>query len=125
MDGKIWLGVPSGLIRRNTHGSQEIRFVARINPPPPSGPPVLVTNPPAVYSIAVQTNGKILIGGIFNTANGVERHGLARLNSDSSLDMGFDPGQGVGVGGPSDPNAYVNSVMLQADGKVLVGGPFL
>ena len=127
-NGKILVGVPSGMIRLNSDGSQDTSFVVTINPPP-SAPQVI--NPPTVYSIAAQTNGKILMGGNFNTVNGIKRNGIARLNVDGSLDTGFDSSAGTGpylyntAGFPTDPNAYVNSLLLQANGRVLVGGPFL
>ncbi|WP_198973221.1 delta-60 repeat domain-containing protein, partial [Xylophilus sp. ASV27] len=45
-----------------------------------------------VYSLAVQPDGKVLVGGAFNQLGGQRRNGLARLNADGSLDTGFDPG---------------------------------
>jgi uncharacterized delta-60 repeat protein len=69
-----------------------------------------------VTSLAVQGDGKIVIGGSFTTVNGVARKNLARLNADSSLDTSFDPGSG--------PFLIVHSVAVQGDGKVLIGGLF-
>ena len=69
-----------------------------------------------VASIAPQSDGKILIGGAFTSVGGVSRKRLARLNADGSLDTTF-----------ADPNADANtveSVVIQPDGKVLVGGGF-
>jgi uncharacterized delta-60 repeat protein len=68
-------------------------------------------------SMAVQSDGKVLIGGSFTTVNGTARGNIARLNSDGSLDTGF----GDGLTGAS---ARVNSVAVQSDGKVLIGGTF-
>ena len=48
--------------------------------------------------------------------NGISRKGVAVLNPDGSLDTGFDPGLGS--------NGLVYSVVVQSDGKVLVGGTF-
>jgi uncharacterized delta-60 repeat protein len=73
----------------------------------------------SVYSIAVQTNGQILIAGSFNTFNGVARTNIARLNPNGSLDTGFDPGPTLGSSFP-----YLNAVVLQVSGKVLLGGSF-
>ena len=39
-----------------------------------------------VDSIAVQSDGKILIGGGFTTVGGETRNCIARLNTDGSLD---------------------------------------
>ena len=78
-----------------------------------------------VYAVAVQSDGKVLIGGYFTTVNGVPRNGIARLNSDGSLDPGFqDPGfQDVRIGAYTY-HSYVQSVAVQSDGKMLIGGWF-
>jgi uncharacterized delta-60 repeat protein len=70
-----------------------------------------------VGSVAVQSDGKILIGGGFTTYNNTSRGGVARLNSDGSLDTGF---LATGAGA----NGQVESVAVQSDGKILIGGRF-
>jgi uncharacterized delta-60 repeat protein len=70
----------------------------------------------SVHALALQPDGKVLVGGTFTTMNGVSRNRIARLNSDGSLDTGFNPGTGA--------NSYVLALALQSDGKVLVGGGF-
>ena len=40
---------------------------------------------------AVQPDGKILIGGFFTSVLGVTRNNIARLNTDGTLDMAFNP----------------------------------
>jgi len=52
-----------------------------------------------VYSIALQSDGKVLIGGYFNAVNGTNRNGIARLNANGSLDIAFNPGTGTGANG--------------------------
>ena len=42
-----------------------------------------------VMCMAVQDDGKIVIGGFFTKVNGIEAPRLARLNSDGSLDRSF------------------------------------
>ena len=69
-----------------------------------------------VTSIAVQSDGRVLIGGGFTTFNGVGRNRVARLNTDGSLDSSFNPGTGA--------DNTVFSVAVQTDGKVLIGGDF-
>lgn len=69
-----------------------------------------------INSIAIQSDGKVLIGGMFTSYNGTGRNRIARLNADGTLDMTFNPGTGA--------NKDVNSVLVQADGKVLIGGIF-
>ena len=44
-----------------------------------------------VNTVAVQPNGKVLIGGQFTTVKGLARPGLARLNADGSGDSSFNP----------------------------------
>ena len=45
-----------------------------------------------VRAVAVQSDGKVVIGGEFTHVDGVTRNYLARLNADGSLDTTFDPG---------------------------------
>ncbi|HEX8738370.1 MAG TPA: choice-of-anchor Q domain-containing protein, partial [Pyrinomonadaceae bacterium] len=71
---------------------------------------------PAVSAIAVQPDGKILISGYFNMVGGQTRSGIARLNTDGSLDTSF---QDANVAGNSAP-----LVAVQPDGKILIGGGF-
>ena len=63
-----------------------------------------------VYAIALQPDGKIVVGGVNIRA----AHHIARFNANGSLDAGFDP----------NPNATVWSLAVQADGKVVLGGFF-
>jgi uncharacterized delta-60 repeat protein len=70
-----------------------------------------------VYSVAEQSDGRVLIGGNFNTYNSIARGYVARLNADGSLDSGF---LATGAGA----NTQVNSLAIQNDGKVLIGGNF-
>ena len=42
-------------------------------------------------AVVVQPDGKIVIAGLFNQVNGVDRPGLARLNPDGSTDPSFVP----------------------------------
>jgi uncharacterized delta-60 repeat protein len=67
-----------------------------------------------VSGIALQTDGKIILGGSFTTYNGTGRNYLARVNTDGSLDTSFDPAAG--------PNGSLACVTIQADGKILIGG---
>ncbi len=68
----------------------------------------------SILATAVQPDGKILIGGHFNSVLGVARNNIARLNTDGTLDMAFNP----------NANDSVASIVVQADGKILVGGDF-
>ena len=70
----------------------------------------------SIYKVAIQSDGKILIGGYFNTYNGSPKNYLARLNSNGSIDNSFNPGQG--------PNEYVFYIVELNGGKILIGGTF-
>lgn len=112
-DGKVLVGgnfinfngVTQGrLIRLNTDGSKDTSFNIG------SG----FNN--TVYSIAIQSDGKILVGGFFSTYNGTTQNALVRLNSDGSKDTSFNIGTSV--------NFNVWCFAIQSDGKILVGGDY-
>ncbi|MCG2610280.1 T9SS type A sorting domain-containing protein [Flavobacterium sp. SM15] len=69
-----------------------------------------------VYALAMQTDGKILVGGNFTSYKGQTQLRLIRLNPDGSKDASFDIGSGL--------NGVVNHVTILADGKILVAGGF-
>lgn len=69
-----------------------------------------------VRIIATQPDGKILVGGDFTEFNGASANHIVRLNSDGSKDNTFDTGSGF--------NNYVQTIAVQPDGKILVGGRF-
>jgi uncharacterized delta-60 repeat protein len=112
-DGKVLVGgdfttfngsSQNRLIRLNTDGSKDTSFNIGTG---------FVGN---VYSIAIQSDGKILVGGSFYEFTGSTQNKLIRLNSDGSKDETFDIGSGF--------NSGVYSVAVQSDGKILVGGNF-
>jgi uncharacterized delta-60 repeat protein/gliding motility-associated-like protein len=74
-----------------------------------------------VYSMEVQADGKILVGGKFTQANGVDRHYIARLNPDGSLDQSFDIGNkittAIGFNG-------IYSTITLSNGDILLAGAF-
>jgi uncharacterized delta-60 repeat protein len=72
-----------------------------------------------IYSIAVQADGKILTAGNFTDFNGrTIGRGIARLNTNGSLDTTFN------VGGAGLAN-FSRSVSVQADGRIIVAGAFV
>jgi len=68
------------------------------------------------YSIKIQPDGKVLVGGLFTDYNGNARNRMVRLNTNGSIDNTFNIGTGF--------NGIINSLILQTDGKVLVVGDF-
>jgi gliding motility-associated-like protein/uncharacterized delta-60 repeat protein len=112
-DGKIFIGgafssyngtTSNGIARINPDGSIDTSFNIG------TGIPWIVT------SSALQLDGKIIIGGHFETFNGVSRNKIVRLNTDGSLDLTFNPGTGV--------YGTINDVSLQPDGKIIIAGNF-
>jgi uncharacterized delta-60 repeat protein len=74
-----------------------------------------------IYSSAVQSEGKILIGGSFSTYNGTACKGIARLNTDGSIDASFDSSNGAVC---NSSNATIYAIAVQTDGKIIIGGYF-
>ncbi len=72
-----------------------------------------------VICVAVQADDKVLVGGSFTSMYGVPCPGIARLNADGGLDTSFNPGAGV-----SGWVAAVEAIVVQPDGRILVGGAF-
>jgi len=102
-------GIPRLRIARlHPDGSLDTAF----NP----GPQFLPANfsPPTFYAIAIQPNGKILLGGSFGDG-GQTPLNLARINADGALDTTFQPPELL---------LSVFSLALLPDHKLLVGGEF-
>ena len=104
------------IARLNSDGTLDTSF----NP----GAGVAGAGTPAVYSVALQRDGKVLIGGIFDTVSGVSRIDVARLNADGSLDPTFQPGAGLTSTNRNFRKPWISAVVAQPDGKTLLGGQF-
>jgi len=113
-DGKVILGCAGGvsnyLIRLNTDGTNDATFVTGTN---------FDGND---YSLFLQADSKILVGGIFTNYDGNSCNGLARINSDGSFDATLNIG--TGFNDSNSGSTGVNVVYEQPDGKILVGGTF-
>ena len=118
-DGKILVGGDFTTLGGGGTGTTTRNRIGRLNA---DGSLDTSFNPGAngsVLALAVQADGKILVGGDFTTLGGggtgtTTRNYIGRLNADGSLDTSFDPGA----------NDYVCALAVQADGKILVGGAF-
>lgn len=96
------------LVRMSANGILDTAFV----PPGPTGP-----TGATIATMQQEYNGKLLIGGLFTSYDGVSRNNVARLNADGSLDLNFDPGTGT--------NGPVLSVDWDSwNGKATVTGAF-
>jgi uncharacterized delta-60 repeat protein len=72
-----------------------------------------------IYTIGIQSDNKILIGGRFTSYNGSLSTGLARLNTNGSYDGSLNVG--VGIGGNSK---WVRDLSPQSDGRIIITGNF-
>lgn len=67
-------------------------------------------------AVDVQADGKVLVAGTFTHHAGAPANGLIRLHPDGTRDTSFTS--------PFSPWAYVNTVEVLPDGKILAGGEF-
>ncbi|HRH48961.1 MAG TPA: Calx-beta domain-containing protein [Panacibacter sp.] len=117
-DGKIIVAGESGgtvlLARYNSDGTPDLPFgiygygwIKKLN----TGP---------AYSLALQTDGRIVVGGINRAGNG-DRFMVSRFQSNGKTDSSFGTNGSVytdfGVGGD-----YLEDIALQADGKIIGTG---
>jgi len=85
-------------------------------------PPILSGGNMTVKSIVESSSGKIYIGGSFDKINGTSvGFGLARLNSDGTLDSSFNVGPGFSANGFT---AEVEVIVEDSSGNLYVGGNF-
>jgi hypothetical protein len=76
-----------------------------------------------VKSIKVQTDGKILISGLFNSYNNISVYNIVRLNSDGTIDSSFKSGSGTYNNDNFNQN-IINSINLDSYNKIYLGGSF-
>jgi uncharacterized delta-60 repeat protein len=100
-----------GLARLNADGSLDADF----------DPPLEFSG--TVLSALSEPDGKTLIGGRFDFVNGKPASGIARLNSDGSLDPQFDR-QTKTIPAGLGPFSWMTELARQADGKIFIVGHF-
>jgi len=118
LDGKVLVGgnfqgaggaARSGLARLNPDGSVDAAYA--------SGSGFYASAPnPRVVALALQPDGKLLVGGGFTSVDGAARRAITRLNPDGRVDPTFNPGTG--------PDGGVYALALQPDGNVIIAGDF-
>jgi uncharacterized delta-60 repeat protein len=76
------------------------------------------------YGVAIQQDGKILVtGGTSDFYNGTRASmGLVRINADGTLDASFSNSGRVTTDWNVVPSAWGRHVIIQEDGRILVGG---
>ena len=97
----------AGVVRLTSSGAVDPTFSAGSGIGPAVGDRAM--------AVVIQPDGKILVGGRFATFNGQPANGLVRLNADGSLDPAF-------ASPLNQPQARVEGLLLQPDGKVLAYG---
>jgi uncharacterized delta-60 repeat protein len=102
-----WLG------RLNPDGSLDSSFDASQDFVPDGYATVSTT---AIRAAALQPDGKVLVGGLFNQIDGVPRKNLARLNANGRIDLTFDTGLGA--------DGAIKALWFEPGGSLLVGGDF-
>ena len=109
----------SRVIRFNSDGTEDTAFSAN----------AVVSGTTAKFSsfpraAVVQPDGKILIGGNFTTYAGqTGKSYLIRLNADGTEDTAFSANAVVN-GTTNRFNSAVQDILIQPDGKILIGGAF-
>ena len=117
-DGKILAG--GQFFGANSIGGQTRNRIARLDATTGLADSFDPNANSSVKSIALQADGKILAGGNFsaafgvNTIGGQTRNHIARLDATTGLADSFNP----------NANLDVDSIAVQADGKILAGGFF-
>ena len=105
-------GTAPGIVRLNNDGSIDSSF------DPGSGIPNPAVTP--VKAMVLQPDGKVMIAGNFTSVQGTARTRIARLDSDGTLDLTFDPDRGQS----GQPDAAVLSMAVQPDARIVIGGVF-
>jgi len=107
-DGKIIAAGGSAITRYNTDGSVDTTFSNNVKQ--------------SIYSIAVQRDGKILIGG----SDSHSTFTIARYNTNGSPDktFGADGKQTLVFSDETGgyEHSYASSIVIQSNGKIVVGG---
>ena len=130
-------GAFAGLARINPDGSFDTNFnsfvgIALTNEITDQYGNPYAGNPlsPTIQALIVQPDGEILIGGTFDSVNGIARTNLARLNPDGSLDGSFTTGTDQTIlffdeyGNPNIVASSVSALAQEPDGTIIVGGTF-
>ena len=117
-DGKVLIGGNFTAITPEGGVPVTRNYIARLNP---DGTLDTAFNPNAsgglptvVGSIALQADGKILVGGEFTSIGGQMRNRIARLDATTGAADSFNP----------NANGRLHAIAVQADGKILAGGDF-
>ena len=113
-DGKILIGGDFTTLSPNGGPAVTRNHIARLNSDGTLDPAFDPDANNSVRAIAVQPDGKILVGGSFTNIGGQTRNRIARLDAATGSADAFDP----------NANDHVDAIAVQPDGKILVTGFF-
>jgi len=106
VNGKVIVGGggfgSAGLVRIESNG---VDIDTDFNPNP---------NGTRIDSVAIQSDGRIVVAGDFSVIDNAFASRIVRLNADGSLDTAFNP----------QPNGSVSTILIQDDDSILIGGNF-
>ncbi len=113
-DGKIFLGGDF-----STFGGQVRHNMAWANPDGSAdnsfaGLGGATEHGPNIWTLATQTDGKVIMTGVFTSHNGVPHDNVLRLNPDGTVDSSFDV----------HTDRSTRALLIQPDGKILIAGYF-
>ena len=114
-DGKIVVG--GNFSGANSIGGQTRNYIARLDATTGAADSFDPNASLPVFAITVQSDGKIVVGGLFNGATsigGQTRNYIARLDPTTGAADSFDP----------NANSYVSALLVQPNDKIVVGGDF-
>ena len=73
-----------------------------------------------VFAIALQDDGKIIVGGIFTKFSGFNAERIARINSNGTFDSSFSPS-----GGNGGASSGIYEIYVTSNGQIIAAGDFL
>lgn len=123
-DGKVLVWGIATLSVTNGGGVSHERGLVRLNRDG-STDPTFAPLRDMVMAIALQADGRIVVGGSWQPEADGKPANIGRLNPDGSWDHTFRPGTGTDLdANPAAVTIYVSALTTQPDGKILVGGTF-
>ncbi len=104
------------LARYNSNGTLDTNFGTNgVVTRQPSG-----STSSSIYSIAIQSDGKIVAGGSAQIGN--NEFALARFNSNGTLDTNFGTNGVVTVKPSGATSSQINSITIQSNGQIVAAG---
>ncbi|MGJ8639759.1 MAG: Calx-beta domain-containing protein [Opitutaceae bacterium] len=97
-----------GLIRLSSSGALDNTFVTNLGTGANG----------TIETIALQADGKLLVGGNFTSFNGTSTEGLIRLNANGTVD------DSLSLPFTTSWNTYIFDILVQPDDKIMVVGSF-